>query len=69
MRTAKIWEVPTKVLMTATLSAALIVSGSGFTTAPETEPVPAAFTPTAPDTGRGRQCRAQTQPPPPLCRT
>ncbi|MGP0223696.1 hypothetical protein [Paenarthrobacter sp. NCHU4564] len=51
MRTTTLWAAPAKVILTAALSAALIVSGSGFTTVPETAPAAASFTPDAPDLG------------------
>ncbi|WP_026547209.1 polymorphic toxin type 37 domain-containing protein [Paenarthrobacter nicotinovorans] len=51
MRTATIWAAPAKAILTAALSAALIVSGSGFTTVPEPAPEAAQFTATTPDMG------------------
>ncbi|NIJ03423.1 RHS repeat-associated protein [Paenarthrobacter ilicis] len=51
MRTATFWAASAKTLLTAAVSAALIVSGSGFTTVPDTAPTTPAFTRTAPDMG------------------
>ncbi|BCW82847.1 hypothetical protein NicSoilE8_05200 [Arthrobacter sp. NicSoilE8] len=64
MRTANIWAGPAKAFLTAALSAALIVSGSGFTTVPDAAPAPAAFTPTTPDMGTPVPVQRWTAPEP-----